>query len=290
MRAMLAIVMALGAAAAWGAADFLGGLKTRQLTLAAVAIVSQAAGLVICVAIVAPQAGDLPNGALFGYGALAGVVNAIGLAAFYRALALGRMSVVAPIVGMSALVPVIAGLAEGERPGTAQVAGIVLGIAGVVVASRHLDDGEPDSARASRVIPLAIVAALAIGGNLLWVEKAVAADPEASVLWILTASRGVTVLIILAVVLVTGGMTRPGTAALPALIALGALDVAANSLYALAVEETLLSVAAVLASLHPVATILLARAFLGERLQRVQLGGVVLVMAGIVLLAGGQGG
>jgi drug/metabolite transporter (DMT)-like permease len=287
---MLAVALALGSALAWGVADFLGGLKSRELPIAAVAVTSQAAGFAICVVLLVAVAGDRPHVSVLGYGALAGAANAVGISAFYRALALGRMSIVAPLVGMSALVPVVVGLASGERPGGPQYVGIALGIGGVVIASRQLDAGDAgDVEAASRwVIPLAIVAALGIGGNLLWMEKGVTADADASVLWTLAANRAVTVVLIAGAALASGSLRMPGSAALAALLALGALDVTANVLYAVAVRETLLSVAAVLASLHPVATILLARAVLGERLHRFQLGGVVLVMAGICLLAGGQ--
>jgi drug/metabolite transporter (DMT)-like permease len=244
------------------------------------------AALAVCaVALLATGAG-IPPGAVFGWGALAGIGNAAGLVAFYRALAIGRMSIVAPIVGMSALLPVCVGLASGERPSGTQLAGIVVGIGGVMLASRELDRDEAAGAAARASIALAVLAAAGVGANLLFLDKGVAASGD-SVLWPIAAARAV------ALVLIVGGAAAvrapfaPPVARWGGLAALGVLDLAANVLYSLATRETLLSVAAVLASLHPVSTVLLARVLLGERLRRIQQGGVALAVVGVCLIAGG---
>jgi drug/metabolite transporter (DMT)-like permease len=283
---MLVVALGLGSAIAWGVADFLGGVQNRRLAIAAVGVGSQLAALCACTLALLAGGAALPPGAVLGWGALAGVANAAGLVAFYRALAIGRMSIVAPIVGMSALLPVCVGLISGERPSGLQAAGIVVGIAGVVLASRELDrdGGARSAARWSFV--LAVLAAAGVGANLIFLEKGVAAS-GGSILWPIGAARAVAVVVIVAGALAVRAPFAPPAPRWTGLAALGLIDLAANVLYTLATRETLLSVAAVLASLHPVTTILLARVLLGERLRRVQQGGVALALLGVCLIAGG---
>lgn len=284
---MLIVALGLSSAIAWGLADFLGGFKNRELDIWTVGLSSQFAALLICVPALLAAGGPVPEDRVLVYGALAGVANAVGLVTFYRALALGRMSIVAPIVGMSALLPVIVGLISGERPSLLQSAGIAIGIGGIVLASRELDHDVVDRAGPRVVIVLSIVAAVAVGANLIGIEKAVALSGESSILWPLAAARACAVVLILIGALATGHLRAPGSRHVPALIALGALDLVANVFYSHATQQTLLSIAAVLASLHPVVTILMARALLDERLRRIQQAGVVLAIAGVCLIAGG---
>jgi drug/metabolite transporter (DMT)-like permease len=284
---MLIVVLGLSSAIAWGLADFLGGFKNRELDIWVVGLASQLAALLICVPVLVTAGGPVPEDRVLVYGLLSGVANAVGLITFYRALALGRMSIVAPIVGMSALLPVVTGLISGERPSLLQSAGIAIGIAGIVLASRELDHEVTQRTSSSRVILLSIVAAAAVGANLIGIEKAVALSDETSVLWPIAAARASAVVLIFAVAVAAGHLRAPGARHVPALIALGALDLVANVFYAHATQETLLSVAAVLASLHPVVTILMARLVLDERLRRVQQLGVALAIAGVCLIAGG---
>ena len=256
---MLIVALGVSSAIAWGLADFLGGFKNRQLDIWMVGLSSQLAALLICAPLLLTVGGAVPEDRVLVYGALAGVANAVGLITFYRALALGRMSIVAPIVGMSALLPVVVGVVTGERPSLLQSAGIAIGIAGIVLASRELDHEVADRPRSRWVIPLSIVAATAVGANLIGIEKAVALSDETSVLWPIAAARASAVVLIFIGAVATGHLRAPGRRHVPALIALGALDLVANVFYAHATQETLLSVAAVLASLHPVVTILMAR-------------------------------
>ncbi len=284
---MLIAALGVSSAIAWGLADFLGGFKNRQLDIWMVGLSSQLAALLICAPLLLTVGGAVPEDRVLVYGALAGVANAVGLITFYRALALGRMSIVAPIVGMSALLPVIVGVITGERPSLLQSAGIAIGIAGIVLASRELDHEVVDRPKSRWVIPLSLVAATAVGANLIGIEKAVALSDETSVLWPIAAARASAVVLIFIGAVATGHLRAPGRRHVPALIALGALDLAANVFYAHATQETLLSVAAVLASLHPVVTILMARMLLNERLRRVQQVGVALAILGVCLIAGG---
>ena len=278
---MLAIALGLAAGLSWGVSDFLGGLKSRTLELVAVLVLSQGAALVLVGVVVAARGQSPPPGEELLYAGLAGVSGLIGLAAFYRGLAVGAMAVVAPIAGTGAVIPVVVGLATGERPSVAQGAGIALAIAGVVLASRETP-AEGQRARATGV-GLALVAAAGFGFFFVGMD----AGAESDLLWALLATRGASV----ACLIVAVAALRPGfagtRASAGALLAIGVLDVGANGLFAVAASEGLISVAAVLASLYPVITVLLARAVLGERVQQAQRAGIVAAMAGVALISAG---
>lgn len=280
---MLPIASALTSSLCWGLADFVGGLQSRRLPVLVVLLVSQGAALAAA-AVVALLSGDaLPPAGRIALGMGAGVAGVLALACFYRALAIGTMSIVAPIAATGAVVPVVVGMATGDRPGGAQIAGMALAMAGVVLASREIHDDAEKAANARLAILLALVTALGFG--LFFVGMSRAAD--GGVLWALVTAR---VASVSCVGLLAAG-TRPSFAgvrpALGPLIAIGLLDGAANGLYAFATTEGLLSVVAVLGSLYPVITILLARVVLGERVRRIQELGIAGAVVGVALIAAG---
>ena len=221
----------------------------------------------------------------------AGVGGIVGLTAFYRALAIGTMSIVAPIASTGVVVPVVVGIAQGESPAALQVVGIVAAVVGVVLASREQGPGLEDTpaARARRgaagaSIALALVAAIGFGGFFVGLRASARAD----VPWALAAGRGAGVVVLLLAAFVR----RPARVArdrrtLLALSTMGALDLSANALYALATRHGLLSVVAVASSLYPVATVVLARLVLGERVRRIQEVGIAAAIAGVALIAAG---
>lgn len=274
-RMVTGLVLALSASVLWGTADFAGGRLSRHLPLLIVVTCSQGAGLVALLIVLLLRGGVQPAAA--GWGTVAGVLSVGSVACLYRALAIGMMSVIAPIVATSAVVPVLVGLATGERPGPAAGAGIVLALAGVVLASRQQAYHPPADHRLS--VLLAVAAAVCAGGQLVALQRAGSIDALSGV----GASRAVSVSIFVLVLLVA--RTRAPVRALPAAAVVGVLDTAANLAYTLATTRALLSLSAVLASLYPVVTIALARALLHERLRPLQVTGAVLVMAGVLLIA-----
>lgn len=280
--AVAASALALGSALCWGVADFVGGLKNRGLALISVLLVSQGVGLAGALVLVATFAHTAPAGRAITFGLLAGAVNAAGIGAFYRGLAIGRMSVVAPIAGLGVFIPVAFGLAGGDRPSASQALGMAIAVVGVVLVSREVDEGE--ERRTNRLaILLAVVAAVGIGGNLVFVEAAVRHQPARDALWVVASSRAGTVaLVALVAARRSGARPCPGTIA--ALVPLGFSDLAANLLFALAARDSLLSLTAVLASLHPVVTVALAHSLLRERVPGVQGLGVALAVAGAMLM------
>jgi drug/metabolite transporter (DMT)-like permease len=195
------------------------------------------------------------------------------------------MGVVSPIAALGVVVPVLAGLAKGERPAALQLVGIVVAVAGVVLAS-----GPELSGRAgARPVLLAAVAAVGFGVALL----AIAEGSQHSTLMTLVTMRltSVTLLAVALVVALGRGTPRsefalnPRDVGLVALVGLG--DVAANLSFGLASRRDDVSVVSVLGSLYPVVTVLLARGLHGERLGRLQSAGVAGALAGVVLIATG---
>ena len=243
----------------------------------------QVAGGLICAAVIVATAEALPEGRTVWISLLAGSAGGIALGAFYRALALGTMSVVAPISASGVVVPVIVGVASGDRPTALQAAAIPVIFAGVILASREAhEDG--DRAAASRTsILLALGAALAFGVYFSLTDT-VADD---SVLWLLLLGRVAAVALLVGLLVARPPAMRPKRPDLVALAGIGALDLLATGLYAWATTEGLLSIVAVVGALYPIATVLLARAVLGERLRREQQAGVALAFAGVAAVAAG---
>jgi drug/metabolite transporter (DMT)-like permease len=264
-------------------ADFGGGLQARRVPLAAVLVISQLAGLTGVVVIVALRGEPAPGLSDLLPAAGGGVAGLVALGAFYRGLAIGTMSVVAPISATGAMVPVVVGVAGGDRPGGVQVAGIAAAVLGVVLASRELDEhgGRPEWSRTS--VALALVAALGFGTFFVGMD----ASADFDVFWALLAARVASLsLLALAVVVVRPPLRLPrGNVA--AVMGIGLLDLLANGLYAAATTEGLLSLVSVLSSLYPVVTVLLARAILGERVRPVQEAGIVTALVGVALIAAG---
>jgi drug/metabolite transporter (DMT)-like permease len=281
---MLAIALGLGSALCWGLADFAGGVQSRRLPVFTVVLVSQLVGLAGILAIVALSGRSPPPASSLWPATAGGLGGLLALGAFYRALSLGTMSIVAPISATGAAVPVVVGLATGERPGALALAGIAAAGVGVVLASREPHQEDPARARAGREsVALALVAALGFGGFFVGMDRAADAD----VLWALVAARAADAVVLGALALALRPRLDLARSALTALIAIGALDLAANAFYAWGSTEGLLSVVSVLGSLYPVTTVILARMVLGERIRRIQEVGVLAALAGVVLMAAG---
>lgn len=274
--------LALAASLSWGVGDFLAGLSSRKLQLLTVLVISQAAGLTSLAVLVAARGNGPPEAQYLLYAALAGIAGAIGLAALYRGLAVGSMSVVAPISATAAVIPVAAGVITGERPSVAQSAGIALALAGVVLASR---ENRPDGGGRGVAEGVGLALLAAFGFGLLLVALGAASDADA--LWATLSMRATSFTLLAVAALVVRPDLAVGRDNLPVLALIGVLDAAGNALFALATTESLLSVAAVLAQLYPVVTVLLARVVLGERISRPQQVGVVSAFAGIALITAG---
>ncbi len=243
-------------------------------------VISQGIGLVGML-LVAFVLGGSPSGGDLGYGALAGLAGAAGVAMLYRGLASGAMSLVAPITGVVAVVvPIAVGVGGGERPAALQYAGIVAAVAAVAL----LSGGGGSSTRLGRATLLLALGA-GVGFGLFYV--AIAKTSTGANLWPLVAARGASVTALLAVCGASRRVPGFGAAHPLVIIGAGALDVTANALYLLAVHGALLSIVAVLVSLYPVSTVLCSMVVLGERLRTPQIAGVGAAMVAVVLITAG---
>ena len=274
--------LALGAACCWGVGDFFGGLMSRRQSVLAVVWISQIVGLIAVGAIVLVRGSGLPDTAELLWAVAAGVFTVATLIGFFGGMARGPMSLVAPISATGVSIPVLVGIAGGERPSLLQLVGIAAACAGIVLAAR--ESGDADAVGLKRVhvcVWFALLAALGGGSQLVSLDRAAEHDALFAVLLM----RGTSV----AIFTVAGLIVRPAVAreTLPLLALIGILDTTAVVLFAAAAAEGLLSVSAVLACLYPVVTVGLARVRLGERLAGAQAAGVGLAFAGILLVTGG---
>jgi drug/metabolite transporter (DMT)-like permease len=273
---VIAILLALGASVCWGVGDFLGGVSARRLRVLGVLAISQAAGF-IAVALVALVAGGDFLGVAASLAAVgAGFAGAIGLAALYRGMAVGAIGVVAPISASAAVIPVVVGIARGERPTAIQLVGVVLALIGVVLVSQE----HGQTGRLAAGVPLALVAAAGFGSYFLFIDRASADDA----FWAVTVARVASSTLAVTAAAIAGALRVP-RGSLPVLVAVGLFDVGANVLLALALNEGFVSIVSVLASLYPVVTIALAVIVLHERPGRAQAAGGATALAGVALIS-----
>jgi drug/metabolite transporter (DMT)-like permease len=274
-----ALALALGASLAWGTGDFLGGLGARRLATLTVLAASALAGLLAVAAFVAITGDAPPPGESIALAAAAGLAGALGLGALYRGMAVGAMAVVAPISSAGAVIPVVVGLAAGDRPSALQLAGMAVVVGGVALASREPGEG---GRRLAAGVPLALLAALGFGLYFLLIDPAT----DGGAAWaVLVARSAATLAAAAAAVVLRAGL--PGRADLPLLVTVGIFDVSANAMLAVALTKGLVGLVAVLSSLYPVVTVLLARAVLGERIAPAQRAGVALALGGVAAIAAG---
>ncbi len=287
---MAALAIALGSSLLWGAADFFGGLKSRRYAVAVVLSCMYATALVVMVAIVLARGAGPPSSQAILAALGSGLVGITGLAAFYRALAIGTMSIVAPIAATGVALPVLVGLATGDRPGLLRSIGLAAAVLGVVLASREDDGGSSGTREQRQSIVLAVLAGFGFGGYFVLSEIGARED----VAWTLLCSRaaGMPLLVAFAVLALrrhAGGLASgmPRGRELAALAVIGLLDLGANGLYNIATTVGELSTVAVASSLYPVITVILAASVLGERVRGIQRAGVLVALCGVVLIAAG---
>src|SRR5512133_2361033 len=258
----LAALLALGASLSWGVGDFLGGVKARVMPSLLVMAASQPFGLAALGIAVAVRGTGIPGDEV-AWAALAAVLGTIGLFAFYRGMAAGAISVVAPGAAVS-----------GDQVHGLQAIGFVAAVGGSVAASLEL---RPERAQVAAGVGWAAVAMLAFGAYYIPMHAASTQDW----LWPAFLFRCTSVTIVVSLALARDLRPTGLRAHWPALVAIGFLDTGGNALFAAASSRHgLLSVVSVLASLYPVVTVLLARLMLGERVQRTQDAGVLLVLVG----------
>ncbi len=278
----MAPAYALLASLCWGVGDFMGGLKSRLMPALVVMAVSQPFGLVALVIAVAVR-GTGPPGPEVAWAALAAVFGTLGLVAFYRGMAAGAISVVVPLAAVAAGIPVIWGLTQGDHVSALQEVGFVAALGGGLMASLERGASRRQFAAGTG---WALLALLGFGGYFIPLHASAAHDW----LWPSLIFRAVSVTLVWSALLLTRQRQRVRGVRphLVVLAAIGLLDTGGNTLFAAAsASHGLLSVVSVLASLYPAVTVLLARFALGERVERSQNIGILVTLAGVVLISAG---
>ena len=276
----MAVLLGLASAVVYGSADFLGGLATKRSSAYSVVVWSQLAGLVGLVAAVFVLRQPLPAASDLGWGAIAGIGGGIGVVLLYRGLSIGRMGVVAPTAAVgAACIPVIVGLALGERPHPLALVGVVVALAAILLVSASAPDTSSDNPGRAGLLH---AAGAGVGFAAFFIFLTY--SDAAAGLWPLLAAR-VSIVVAAVAAVVTRNAIRPAPGSWGVIAIVGILDMAANLLYLLASRRGLLSLVAVIVSLYPASTVVLARVVLAERLTARQLGGLLAAGAGVALIA-----
>lgn len=273
----LAAIFALSAAAAWGSGDFTSGLASRRAGPFHTVLVSYSVGMAALVVVALARREPIPPAPDLFWGALAGISGMLGLGFLMRGFAAGRMGIVAPVSAvLAAAIPVLISMLVEGLPGTLQLLGFALALPGIWLLSRP----EPGSGR-PQGLGMALLAGLGFGIFF----TALGQVGDSAVFWSLAASRLVAVALMLLFALASGRSLLPANLPLQLLVPAGLLDVGGNLFFLLATLTGRLDVAAVLASLYPAVTALLARLVAGEHLARVQIAGVAAAVLAIVLIS-----
>lgn len=273
-------LLALGTAICFGVSDFLGGTLSRRLPQLTVLLLSQAVVVAANLTRLVTNPPTSDAGPAVAWGAVGGVAAAVGIAALFRALAIGTMGVVAPLAGLSVVVPLMAGVLAGEPLGPVLILGITAAVIGTMLASGP-EVRAGDLRAGARPILLALLSAIGFGVSSLTVARGSAHDVTATLL----ANAGTALIVYVVVAVVRRHVPRASGRPLVGILAIGVLGFLANLCFAIASLSGLLSVVAVLASLFPAVVALLGWWIHKERLRAIQVVGVVLVLAGTAVLA-----
>jgi drug/metabolite transporter (DMT)-like permease len=273
-----AVLLALGASLAWGVADFVGPWQARSFGTLRVLFWAQIGGLA-AIAIAAAARTNPPDNWAVLFAIPAALSGTLGLYAYYRGMQTGMMTVVAPIAGASALVPVMFGIATGDRPSGFQLAGIGCALVGVALAAQEQQAGSEQ--RVAAGVWLAVLAAIGFG---LYFPPMHAAG-EADAWWASLIFRTTALLIVVVAVAARRPNVRLRGWPLWIVLAVGVGDTLGNLLFAASSSHGLVSVTSVLASLYPVVTVVLAAIVLKEHIAGGQRVGVVLTLTGVALIA-----
>ena len=280
---MIALSLSLAACLGWGVADFLGGLKSRQLAVFSVLMISSIFGLGAVLAIVLVRGVAPPDNPALLLAVVGGIAGVAAMFCLYRGLSIGSMAIVAPISAAGVILPVIVGLAAGDSPTFLQKLGMAAAIVGAVLASREKNtDGNGN--RLAAGAGLAIGSAIAAGIFFVVMDRASEADPY----WAAFLMRLSYFIFLVIIFLLKKPSIRIKKAHLPAIIVLGVFDSLAGFAYALATTHGMLGLVAVVGGLYPAVTVLLSILILREKPQAIQFIGVLLAIGGVTLISAGS--
>jgi len=273
----LTILFGLASALAWGAGDFSGGLATKRGNVTSVVLISQIAGGLFLLLLALVFRETVPPSGDFLFGALAGIAGVIGLLALYSGLAHGRMGVVAPLTAVaSAAIPIVYSLFAEGLPPALQIAGFALAL----IAVWLLSGASGDTAVQRVELGYSLLAGTGFALFFILIDQA----NETAVFWPLTAARLASVTCLAIFIAVRGIWQRPTREQIPLIVLAGLLDALGNAFFALSARFGRLDLAAILSSLYPATTVLLAQIVLHERLNRPQWLGVFIALLALILI------
>lgn len=275
---LTAVFFGLAAAASWGAGDFSGGVATKRNHVYLVVLLSHIVGLAGLLALIGLLGEPLPTARDLWIGAFGGIAGAIGVVALYTGLAQGRMGIVAPLTAViTGIVPVLFGLFNEGLPQLHQLVGF-----GVALLAVWLISNERGSA-GLRWGDLRIPVIAGFGFGLFFISIDQASDN--AILWPLVSARTASIIMMFILVLIVRPGKIPGKGQLSIIALVGITDTVGNAFFALATSSGRLDMAAILGSLYPATTVLLARFILDERLTQKQGFGVATALAAVILIA-----
>ena len=268
--------LGVAAGGAWGAGDFTGGLAARRANVFGVVVTGYTVGLLIMIGMVALKRESAPPPASFAWATAAGLIGGVALAAFYAGLAAGKMGVVAPVAAvLTAAAPVVFGWFNQGLPRWFQITGFALALIALWLVSRPEQSGPPEG------LGLAVLSGIGFGAYLILINQA----GKDAVFWPLATSRAASVVSLLAGSLVFRKFRTPAGKEVPLCAAAGALDAFGLACFLLAARSGRFDVAAVLSSLYPAVTVLLASFVLKEHMSRSQRMGMLAALAAVALIA-----
>ncbi|MGC2109196.1 MAG: DMT family transporter [Candidatus Korobacteraceae bacterium] len=269
--------LSLGAAGVWGGGDFAGGIAAKRANVFRVVAGAHACGLLLMLSLAWLTREPFPPLSSLAWGVIAGITGALGIAALYQGLAIGRMGVVAPVASViTGVLPVLVGIRTEGMPDGVQLGGFALALVSVGLVARP--EGEIDSHRG---IGLAALAGVMFGLFLIAGRQA----GHHGVFWPLVAARTASTLLMLAIVAFSPHDERRLRAALVPIVLSGLFDSGANALFIAATRHGRLDVAAVLSSLYPASTVILARVLLKERISAMQSAGIVGALISVAMIS-----
>ena len=276
-RTFATVIFGLAASLFWGSGDFSGGLASRRANVSGVVTAAYAVGFVLLVTLALIWKEPFPSPIDIAWGGLAGLAGAIGLVSFYSALSIGRMGIAAPVSAvLTAAIPVLFSAFTQGLPSLLQLGGFVLALLAIGLISR------PERARGRpEGIGLALLAGCGFGCFFILISRV----SHTAVFWPLAAARLSSVLLLLVMMLVRQRQGLPKMTVAPLVLLAGVLDAIGNAFFVLATHSGRLDVAAILSSLYPAATVLLAALVLRERVTRIQAIGILLALVAVPLIS-----
>ena len=275
---LIGVIFALSSAVVYGSADFSGGVASRRSHQFQVLVIASLASVLLMGSMIVIGQERLPSSSSMLWAASAGISGALGMAVFYRALSSGNMAIVAPVAGVvGAMLPVFFAIVTEGLPGGSQAAGFVVACLGIWLVTRTASASRHSS---QNDVVLAILAGLGFGGFFILISQA----ESGSVFTTVTIQKAASSCVAVAL-LASRRIPFPSFQGNPIALLAGGLDVTANALYLYAKDLTRLDIAAVLTSLYPAVTVLLACVLLKEKVSRSQWSGVFLCVLAIALIA-----